>query len=631
MLFEGGMLVNCSVEEEVGVDVILGGQPSPAVSPRPFSLIVIDDEPAIARLVDATVPEHVSVHGISRIESGWESVLDPAPDAIILDYLLRGPLDGLDILRKIRSEAPGIPVIFITGFGDSTIARQALESGAVAYIPKPLNPIDLLLCLEKHVAGFGQSKADLSAFSFTKGLSESNQVWGWNNSGDLIQGRLLGFHHRKVIADFSTTPEGDSLKDFQIRLGGRQISAGRAELVSCNPGRNGTAVEIYLPEEWESHEQYSINGGGAIEGFQSPESKPDSDTGLLSCEARKAIEDLDELLCRIHDELEPRQAYFLKADSRSRISLEEEFVARAESVLFPELSDKIQTFELAARESIENGHGNVFEAYAHRKLYPSLLCSPFISRVIEKPIGVPGDFGMLGKILGNPFEGASLFSRFINGWILNTKAAEAYRHRVDFLERKIEGLGAGSGDARRRVLSIGSGVAYEIQEHLKRHSGYSPNEFTLVDFSPDTLDEAKACFEEIEADYGVSAGIHYVESSVKSLLSKPHSSLESRGSGYQLAYCAGLFDYLSDRVCSRLIKHLFDQLEVGGEVIVSNFTPSNPIKHFMGLVLDWKLIHRDADQLLGIAQSADLGQYAEIEMMEDPTSVECFAIIRKGG
>jgi extracellular factor (EF) 3-hydroxypalmitic acid methyl ester biosynthesis protein len=46
--------------------------------------------------------------------------------------------------------------------------------------------------------------------------------------------------------------------------------------------------------------------------------------------------------------------------------------------------------------------------------------------------------------------------------------------------------------------------------------------------------------------------------------------------GYDFVYCAGLFDYLSDRICRRLLEVFYDLLAPGGLLVATNVDSSNP-------------------------------------------------------
>lgn len=99
-----------------------------------------------AALADATTDVLEALSGLQAIEIAREH----RPHLIYLDLALPG-MSGVDILRTLRSEEEtrGIPVVIVTAFGHSDLARQAVEAGADALIEKPFRPIQLRALLDQ--------------------------------------------------------------------------------------------------------------------------------------------------------------------------------------------------------------------------------------------------------------------------------------------------------------------------------------------------------------------------------------------------------------------------------------------------------------------------------------------------
>ena len=59
------------------------------------------------------------------------------PDLILLDYILPDT-NGVETLKKIRAKNSykDIPVLFLTGYGDEHVAKEALKNGADDYLSK---------------------------------------------------------------------------------------------------------------------------------------------------------------------------------------------------------------------------------------------------------------------------------------------------------------------------------------------------------------------------------------------------------------------------------------------------------------------------------------------------------------
>src|SRR5690606_6982553 len=104
--------------------------------------------------------------------------------------------------------------------------------------------------------------------------------------------------------------------------------------------------------------------------------------------------------------------------------------------------------------------------------------------------------------------------------------------------------------------NVGCGPAVEIQRLIGSGRDLSHLRLTLVDFSRETLDYTRARIDEACRRHGCSIDVEYVHESVHDLLKRPmRQERPAPGEGEDLVYCAGLFDYLSDRVCNRLMRY----------------------------------------------------------------------------
>ncbi len=101
-------------------------------------LAVVDDEPIVQkRLKQALAREG---HNVETYGSGETFLRDLAVspfDLVFLDVILPG-LDGMEILRRIKGEAPETEVILITGRASLDAAIEAVKQGAFHYLAKPL-------------------------------------------------------------------------------------------------------------------------------------------------------------------------------------------------------------------------------------------------------------------------------------------------------------------------------------------------------------------------------------------------------------------------------------------------------------------------------------------------------------
>jgi len=125
------------------------------------TILVADDEPHIVEVVH----DYLKQAGYRVLTAGdGQSALSIArhecPDLIVLDLMLPGGMDGLDVCRHIRQDATLVetPIIMLTARVDLTDKLIGLELGADDYITKPFSPREVVARVKvvlRRVSGHG--------------------------------------------------------------------------------------------------------------------------------------------------------------------------------------------------------------------------------------------------------------------------------------------------------------------------------------------------------------------------------------------------------------------------------------------------------------------------------------------
>ncbi len=113
--------------------------------PNPSRVLVIDDSESIHKLVVARLrPEGLEVEGELDGEAGIERAVSSGPDLILLDIGLPN-VDGFEVCRRLKEHPAtrNIPIIFLTGETDTESMVRGLDLGAVDYVTKPFNQVEL--------------------------------------------------------------------------------------------------------------------------------------------------------------------------------------------------------------------------------------------------------------------------------------------------------------------------------------------------------------------------------------------------------------------------------------------------------------------------------------------------------
>jgi DNA-binding response OmpR family regulator len=114
-----------------------------AVQDQKGTIVVVDDEPNIADLVDLYLArEGFRVLKMGTGEAGLQAVKEHRPRLVVLDVGLPD-VDGLEVCKRLRATSQ-IPVIFLTA-RDSEVDRVlGLELGGDDYLTKPFSPAELV-------------------------------------------------------------------------------------------------------------------------------------------------------------------------------------------------------------------------------------------------------------------------------------------------------------------------------------------------------------------------------------------------------------------------------------------------------------------------------------------------------
>jgi DNA-binding response OmpR family regulator len=103
-------------------------------------ILVIEDEPKIAQAVKKGLElKGYAVDAVYDADTGLSYALDPDYDAIVLDRMLPGSMDGVRLCQKLREEGISTPVIMLTARGTIGDRVEGLNSGADDYLVKPFS------------------------------------------------------------------------------------------------------------------------------------------------------------------------------------------------------------------------------------------------------------------------------------------------------------------------------------------------------------------------------------------------------------------------------------------------------------------------------------------------------------
>ena len=120
--------------------------------PRKISILIVDDEQSVRdSLYNWFIEDGYQVECAENAKRALNLLESENYDIILADIKMPG-MDGLEMMRRIKSLKKESIVIMMTAFGTIETAVQAMKAGARGYIPKPFT-LDSLAAAIRKVAG----------------------------------------------------------------------------------------------------------------------------------------------------------------------------------------------------------------------------------------------------------------------------------------------------------------------------------------------------------------------------------------------------------------------------------------------------------------------------------------------
>lgn len=138
-----------------------------------MKILIIDDHPLVRTALEWVVAELsqiVEVQGVDCAKAAHSALLEkPDQDLILLDLGLPD-VSGLSLLQQLRQSYPAIPVVVISASDSAQHVTQAIDAGAMGFIPKNTSNAVLVQALRIVLAGGVYVPA--TALAAPKGLSD---------------------------------------------------------------------------------------------------------------------------------------------------------------------------------------------------------------------------------------------------------------------------------------------------------------------------------------------------------------------------------------------------------------------------------------------------------------------------
>ena len=118
-------------------------------------ILLVDDHPIVRQGIKQVLTEafHPATIGeAATAEAGINEARTTEWDVMVLDLSLPGA-SGIDLLKELRRERPGLPVLILSMHPPDQFARRAINAGASGYLTKDSAPTELVKAVSEVIAG----------------------------------------------------------------------------------------------------------------------------------------------------------------------------------------------------------------------------------------------------------------------------------------------------------------------------------------------------------------------------------------------------------------------------------------------------------------------------------------------
>lgn len=216
-------------------------------TPDPVTVLVVDDEKGI-RDGSARIIDRMGCHVLTATngEEGLDMIGRTDVSIVLLDLKMPG-IDGMEVLKRIQSLNPDILVIIITGFATIETAIEAMKRGAYDFIPKPFEPDQLRIVVNRALEKITLKKeaANLEA-ERRRTLAD------------------LGTEKSRVHTIIDSLPNGIVVTNADGQVVLMNPAFGRL-LSLCKDTATGDHISAYIPDEGLCQLIVEISGGRHVD------------------------------------------------------------------------------------------------------------------------------------------------------------------------------------------------------------------------------------------------------------------------------------------------------------------------------------------------------------------------------
>ncbi len=296
---------------------------------------------------------------------------------------------------------------------------------------------------------------------------------------------------------------------------------------------------------------------------------------------------------------------------------EMECVVRSAIVEFTQFMEELIGTKSTLSVKIKEAIGEEIQC----ELLPYTTLAGTVDRFYAKPRGYAGDYLTIMQIYENKPCGVGRIGALLDECFLALPAAQAVRNRRQVVGNYISTAIKNNDAAVTEITSFACGPAEEVFDAFSILLDPTLLHANLIDIDF----EALAYVENRRNKLKLNANIQLFRENLMILVDEP-SRFDI--APQDIVYSIGLIDYFSANFVVKLIDLAFDMLKPGGRLVLGNFHKSNPNKAMMDYLCEWRLIHRDEEDMHDLYLKSKFGKRAD-DIIFEAEGINMFAVCIK--
>lgn len=299
----------------------------------------------------------------------------------------------------------------------------------------------------------------------------------------------------------------------------------------------------------------------------------------------------------------------------------------SQKTVFEQISDFYYKLWLIAKDFWRAEYLN-HQKYLQGELLKYFLrdTMPLNKQMYTKPLGYPGDYIVVNYFFEDGYPGEDTYSKLICRYSLTIPLARAHIYRRTYFREYIRKIISNKDSAKEvKISSFACGPAVEMMDVLSENKSIDNVKFFCIDSEKGAIKQMRKKVKKIEKETNKSLNVYFFQESIFHLVSKGIVYQDWRNQDF--IYCAGFFDYVSERSAHRVVAYLYELLKKDGVLVIVNAYKEHPCKISMEMMAEWHLKCRDEEGMLKIIENIPDIRQKTIEF--DPTGTNIYLVLQK--